>query len=219
MVGLGRQVHHQSQDNVWPSVDSSTSRSVVSSGWKNSDVEHVRPDLGQRRQQRVGDLPERQLGRGLVDARVVEVPDRGEPRLGDHGAPPGRFGVEMALVERLPEPVDVLGDGHRWASLDEPSARLGSMITARVFVDGKASDEQIDPADAIDDAGTRRRLPLARLVDPTDRRPRRALQKTFGVHPLTIEDVRHRHQRPKVEIFQDYAFVVLRPIESGRSRR
>ena len=31
----------------------------------------------------------------------------------------------MALVECFPEPMDVLGDGHRWASLDEPSARLG----------------------------------------------------------------------------------------------
>jgi magnesium transporter len=49
-------------------------------------------------------------------------------------------------------------------------------------------------------------------VDPTDD-DLAALQAAFGVHPLTIEDVKHRHQRPKVEIFQDYAFVVLRPIE------
>ena len=36
---------------------------------EDHDVEHVRPDLGQSRQQRLGDLPERQRGRGLVDAR------------------------------------------------------------------------------------------------------------------------------------------------------
>jgi magnesium transporter len=32
------------------------------------------------------------------------------------------------------------------------------------------------------------------------------------LHPLTVEDVRHRHQRPKVELFQHYAFVVVRPM-------
>jgi magnesium transporter len=33
------------------------------------------------------------------------------------------------------------------------------------------------------------------------------------LHPLTVEDVRHRHQRPKVELFQTYAFVVVRPMK------
>jgi magnesium transporter len=32
------------------------------------------------------------------------------------------------------------------------------------------------------------------------------------LHPLTVEDVRHRHQRPKVELFERYAFVVVRPM-------
>src|SRR5437899_4586100 len=35
------------------------------------------------------------------------------------------------------------------------------------------------------------------------------LEKTFGFHPLTLEDIRNRNQRPKVEEFPGYAFVVL----------
>jgi magnesium transporter len=35
------------------------------------------------------------------------------------------------------------------------------------------------------------------------------LQDTFGFHPLTIEDCRHRNQRPKFEPYDGYAFMVL----------
>jgi len=35
------------------------------------------------------------------------------------------------------------------------------------------------------------------------------LEKTFGFHPLTLEDIRHQNQRPKLEEYQHYAFVVL----------
>jgi len=35
------------------------------------------------------------------------------------------------------------------------------------------------------------------------------LAKEFGFHPLSIEDCRNEHQRPKVEEFQGYYFIVL----------
>jgi magnesium transporter len=34
--------------------------------------------------------------------------------------------------------------------------------------------------------------------------------EVFGLHPLTIEDVLHLHQRPKVENYDGYQFIVLR---------
>ena len=34
-----------------------------------------------------------------------------------------------------------------------------------------------------------------------------AIGDALGLHPLTLEDVRHRGQRPKVELFEGYAFV------------
>ncbi len=35
------------------------------------------------------------------------------------------------------------------------------------------------------------------------------LAREFGFHPLSIEDCRHQHQRPKVEEFPGYYFIVL----------
>jgi magnesium transporter len=49
------------------------------------------------------------------------------------------------------------------------------------------------------------------IVDP-DEADLEAIGQAFSLHPLTLEDARHRHQRPKVELFQDYAFVALRPL-------
>ena len=35
------------------------------------------------------------------------------------------------------------------------------------------------------------------------------LQEIFKFHPLTLEDIRHQNQRPKLEEFGDYSFAVL----------
>jgi magnesium transporter len=35
------------------------------------------------------------------------------------------------------------------------------------------------------------------------------LAREFGFHPLSIEDCRHQHQRPKVEEYEGYYFIVL----------
>jgi magnesium transporter len=86
------------------------------------------------------------------------------------------------------------------------------VITSRVFVDGKPTDEQVDPAHAAVVLAREDAFLWLDSIDPTDE-DLAQLQGTFGLHPLTIEDVKHRHQRPKVELYQDYAFVVLRPIE------
>ena len=86
------------------------------------------------------------------------------------------------------------------------------MITCKVFVDGKASDERVDPADVSEVLARDDAFLWLDSMDPTDE-DLAVLQKAFDLHPLTIEDVKQRHQRPKVEIFKEYAFVVLRPIE------
>jgi magnesium transporter len=35
------------------------------------------------------------------------------------------------------------------------------------------------------------------------------LGRTFGFHPLAVEDARKRHQRPKVDEYQDHLFIVI----------
>ena len=44
------------------------------------------------------------------------------------------------------------------------------------------------------------------------------LDKTFKFHQLTIEDIRHQNQRPKIEEYTGYAFVVLFTAELEGSR-
>jgi magnesium transporter len=46
------------------------------------------------------------------------------------------------------------------------------------------------------------------VSDPTSQ-DFESLAKQFGFHPLSIEDCRHQHQRPKVEEFPGYYFIVL----------
>lgn len=36
------------------------------------------------------------------------------------------------------------------------------------------------------------------------------LESEFGFHPLTVEDILHGRQRPKVEDYQKYAFIIMR---------
>jgi magnesium transporter len=54
------------------------------------------------------------------------------------------------------------------------------------------------------------------VVDPTVA-DLDTLQRELGLHPLAVEDARHRQQRPKVELFDDHAFVVLRPLTVSAS--
>ncbi len=46
------------------------------------------------------------------------------------------------------------------------------------------------------------------VSDPTSR-DFDDLAREFGFHPLSIEDCRHEHQRPKVEEYQGYYFIIL----------
>ena len=43
----------------------------------------------------------------------------------------------------------------------------------------------------------------------------RLLQRQLHLHDLAVEDVEHRDQRPKVEVFPRHLFVVLRPLSWG----
>ncbi len=42
------------------------------------------------------------------------------------------------------------------------------------------------------------------------------VQEEFGLHELAVEDARNAHQRPKVELYGDSVFIVLRTIQMGK---
>jgi magnesium transporter len=82
------------------------------------------------------------------------------------------------------------------------------MITCRLYRDGILKEEAFDPTRAselITESGARVWLDLE---EPTDDELA-MIQEEFDLHPLAIEDTRHRGQRPKVEVYEGYFFVVM----------
>ncbi|HEX2274704.1 MAG TPA: magnesium/cobalt transporter CorA [Acidimicrobiales bacterium] len=79
------------------------------------------------------------------------------------------------------------------------------MITARVYHGGDV--KEIDSADISEVLGEPDRMLWVDVSDPIDT-DLECLQDEFGLHPLAIEDVRHRHQRPKLEKYPGHDFVV-----------
>ena len=46
-------------------------------------------------------------------------------------------------------------------------------------------------------------------IESPDAEDYKLLQETFKFHPLTIEDIQHQNQRPKVDEYPDYNFAVI----------
>ena len=87
-------------------------------------------------------------------------------------------------------------------------ATLGDVITCRHYKDGHLVEQAFDPervSDLIVEPGSRVWLDLA---DPSED-DLSLIEKEFGLHPLAIDDARHRNQRPKIEFYDDYFFLVV----------
>ena len=82
------------------------------------------------------------------------------------------------------------------------------MITCRHYRGGVLREEAFDPtivSDLIAEPGARVWLDLA---DPTEEELA-LIQEEFGLHELAMEDTRVRGQRPKVEVYDGYFFLVM----------
>lgn len=81
-------------------------------------------------------------------------------------------------------------------------------LTCRVFRHGAAADRPSqlrDISDVLDEEGS---LVWFDVVDPQDT-DLATLQEEFQLHPLAIEDAIHAHQRPKIDQYGFYWFVVV----------
>ena len=85
------------------------------------------------------------------------------------------------------------------------------MISGRRYRTGQNRPEPIDAAgpDAFRPAPDS--FSWFDIMEP-DRDDLERLRTAFSLHPVTVEDTLHRRQRPKVEVFEEYAYVVLRPL-------
>ncbi len=88
------------------------------------------------------------------------------------------------------------------------------MITCRHYREGVLKEEAFDPttvSDLIQEAGARVWLDLA---DPTEEELA-LIQEEFDLHELAMEDTRVRGQRPKVEVYDGYFFLVMHGLSLG----
>jgi magnesium transporter len=88
------------------------------------------------------------------------------------------------------------------------------MIHVRVFRDGVADKGEIEPSavkGCLADDGA---FVWFDAPEPSED-DIAALGAAFDLHPLTLEDISHRHQRPRVELFEHYGFITLRPLTIG----
>jgi len=85
------------------------------------------------------------------------------------------------------------------------------VITGRIYREGQPDGEplELDPAESL--ARETGGFVWIDAVDP-DPADLGELERVFGLHPVTIEDAEHRRQRTKVELFESYAVIVLRPV-------
>jgi magnesium transporter len=89
------------------------------------------------------------------------------------------------------------------------------VITTRVYRDGTLEKEaEFEPAtvEACRSDGSRLWIDV---VEPTDEELT-LLQGSLGLHELSVEDSRRWGQRPKVEFYPDYVFVVLHGVRMGQ---
>jgi magnesium transporter len=94
-------------------------------------------------------------------------------------------------------------------------------ISCRVFHDGVLGDELEDLSgigDHLRAAENGDGWLWLDVVDPTVV-DLATLQEQLELHPLAVEDSRHRGQRPKVELYENHVFVVLRPLSIGDDGR
>ncbi|MCL8012355.1 magnesium/cobalt transporter CorA [Streptomyces sp. AS02] len=86
------------------------------------------------------------------------------------------------------------------------------IVDCAIYRDGRRTEGPGDFSDALD---------LCRLQDdafvwiglyePTEKEFDRVTEE-FGLHPLAVEDALKAHQRPKLEVYDDSLFMVLKPV-------
>jgi len=79
------------------------------------------------------------------------------------------------------------------------------VITARCYPDGTTT--LVDPADVSEAIKVKDQLVWVDVASPDDA-DLALVQEEFSLHALAMEDVRERHQRPKLEHYPDHAFIV-----------
>lgn len=85
------------------------------------------------------------------------------------------------------------------------------IVDCAIYRDGHRTEGPEDLSDALDRARSAGGFVWIGLHEPSEKEFELVTQE-FGLHPLAVEDALKAHQRPKLEVYDDSLFVVLKPV-------
>ncbi|MBT3151859.1 magnesium and cobalt transport protein CorA [Streptomyces sp. CHD11] len=85
------------------------------------------------------------------------------------------------------------------------------IVDCAIYREGQRSEGPLDFSDALDEARSAGGFVWIGLHEPSADEFDLVAQE-FGLHPLAVEDALKAHQRPKLEVYDDSLFVVLKPV-------
>ncbi|MDQ0712239.1 magnesium transporter [Streptomyces luteogriseus] len=85
------------------------------------------------------------------------------------------------------------------------------IVDCAIYRDGQRAEGPGDLSDALGEARTAGGFVWIGLHEPTEAEFDHVTRE-FGLHPLAVEDALKAHQRPKLEVYDDSLFVVLKPV-------
>jgi magnesium transporter len=101
--------------------------------------------------------------------------------------------------------------GHAPESLAASAGAAGTALIRVVDYDARAFNETT--AQNLEECRQYTKTPTVTWINvegPSSPVELEVVRQSFGVHPLMLEDIATTSQRPKVEVFDDYVFVVVR---------
>jgi magnesium transporter len=85
------------------------------------------------------------------------------------------------------------------------------IVDCAIYRGGQRTEGPEDLSDALGEARTAGGFVWIGLHEPTEAEFDH-VSREFGLHPLAVEDALKAHQRPKLEVYDDSLFVVLKPV-------
>jgi magnesium transporter len=83
------------------------------------------------------------------------------------------------------------------------------IVDCAIYEEGRRRDGHVDLEHAYDIRHEPGKFVWIGLYEPTEEEFA-SLRHEFNLHPLAVEDAIHAHQRPKLEVYEDMVFIVLK---------
>ncbi|NEB73739.1 magnesium/cobalt transporter CorA [Streptomyces sp. SID14478] len=87
------------------------------------------------------------------------------------------------------------------------------IVDCAIYQDGRRTEGPADFSDALDRARAAGDAFVWIGLHEATAEEFALVSQEFGLHPLAVEDALKAHQRPKLEVYDDSLFVVLKPVE------